>query len=190
MPTFLSDPAPGFYLILVAFVLIAGVMAARKQDRRNLATLGVALAILLIVFAIDWFAESPQEEAVRRVQEMAAAANAKTPDAFVAHIADKVEFHTGGTPATRTKEEVRTSHFWGMLQQLGVEVVVWDLNAREIDANTVEIGFMGKGKAGQEFPVYIRGTFAKQPDGQYRLTKFASFNPLKHDEPLPIPNFP
>jgi hypothetical protein len=194
MPTFLSDPAPGFYLVLVAFVLIAGVMAARKQDRRNVVTFGAAIAMILIVFTIDYLTESPREEAVRRVEEMAQAADSKNPDAFISHLADRIEYQAGSQSVTRTKEEVRTSSFWDMLRQLGVRVVVWDFarhTVKEIDANTIEIGFMGKGEAqGQQFPVYIRATFAKQPDGQYRLTRFASFNPANHNDPLPIPRFP
>ena len=40
------------------------------------------------------------------------------------------------------------------------------------------------------FPVYMKTTFKKQPDGQWKLVAFASFKFENHNEPLAIPNFP
>ncbi len=196
MPTFLSDPVPALYLVLIAFVVATGAVAGRYQDRRSLIRFGVALAALLALYLIDKSVESPREEATRRVQAMAEAANARNRDAFVEHVADKVEFVGGAQPATRTKAEVRSAHFWDILQQFDVRVAVWDFsreNVKQTDPNTVEIGFMGKGETrgeGKQFPVYIRATFTRQADGQFRLTRFGTYHPTNHDEPLGVPGFP
>ena len=55
MPTFLSDPAPAFYLVLFGFVVVTGAIAARNQDRKSLLRFAAALAVLLIVFLIDFY---------------------------------------------------------------------------------------------------------------------------------------
>lgn len=194
MPTFLSDPAPAFYLILIAFAVVIGAIAARHQDRPSLIRFAIALAVLLLVFAVDRGFESPREEALRRVKSMAQAADAKNPDQFVEHLAETVEFRGGDKPITVKKDEVRTAPFWEMLRQRNVRVVVWDFSqddVKQVDAGTIEIGFSAKGEAeGTPFPVYMKTTFKKQPDGQWKLVAFASFKFENHNEPLTIPNFP
>lgn len=194
MPTFLTDPTPAIYLILLAFAVVTGAIAARNQDRRSGFRFAIAAALLLLVFAIDKGIESPREEAVRRVNEMAQAADAKNPDKFVEHLADTIEYRGGNSPVTVKRDEVRTSAFWPMLRQAEARVTVWDFarnDVKEIDANTLEIGFNAKGESqGTPFPLYMRATFRKQPDGQWKLTAFASFNFANHNEPLLIPNFP
>jgi hypothetical protein len=56
------------------------------------------------------------------------------------------------------------------------------------DANSVEIGFLAKGETqGKQFPFYFRATFTRQSDGQMKLTRLASFDPLQRTKPLSIP---
>jgi hypothetical protein len=193
MPTFLSDPPQTFYLILGGIVVVTGAVAARRQDRKSLAAFAIALGALVLLVLIDRSIESPREEAVRRVNEMVNAADARNPDAFVAHLADTIEYKGTGEPQRLTREQVRNSHFWSLLRVHNVHVAAWDFSrddVREIDANTVEIGFLAKGEAdGKQFPVYFRATFSKQPDGQFRLTRFASFDAMKRtNEAIDIPH--
>jgi hypothetical protein len=192
MPTFLSDPAPAFYLVLFGFVVVTGAIAARNQDRKSLLRFAAALAVLLIVFLIDKLVESPREEALGKVQQMMKAANARQPDAFVAQIADTIEYKGRGRTKTITREQLRTAGFWSLLHQHNVRVAGWDYDAREIDTNTVEVGFLAKAEAeGRSFPMYLQGTFTRQPDGKLRLTRFASFDPMKRtNEPITIPAGP
>jgi len=192
MPTFLSDPVPAVYLILLAFTVISGAMAARNQDRRSLLRFAIAAAILLAIYGIDKAFESPREQAVRRVQAMAKAADEKNPDAFVAHLADTIEYRGSNQPTVLKKEEVRHSGFWPMLRQFDPRVVVWDFardDVKQIDDNTIEIGFSAKGELrdGTPFPLYMRATFKKQPDGEWKLIAFSSFEFAKHNVPFAIP---
>ena len=194
MPTFLSDPPFALYLVFGAFVVIAAAIAASRQDRKSFRTLAIAVALLLIVIIIDMLVQSPRERAVAGAQAMSKAAETNDPAAFVAQLADTIEYN-GSQPQKLTKEQIRGGHFWAMLKQYNVtHVAVWDFsreNVREIDENTIEIGFMAKGETPQgQFPLFIRATFAKQPDGQMKLTKFATFHPTNHSEPLAIPGFP
>src|SRR6185437_1241683 len=149
MPTFLSDPAPAFYLIVLAFVVITAAVAGRNQDRRSIIRFAVALAVLLAVYGIDKAVESPREEAVRRIEAMAHAADAKNPDRFVEHLADSVEFRNSAQPIVLKKGAVHNLPFWSLLRQYNVRVTVWDFSRddfRLIDDNTLEIGFSAKGE--------------------------------------------
>src|SRR6266540_6329037 len=187
MPTFLTDPAPAFYLILLAFAVITGAIAARYQDRPSFIRFGIALAILLLAYGLDRGIESPREEAVRRVKVMAQAADAKNPDQFVEHLADTIEYRGGSQPVTVKKDDVKSGPFWAMLRQHNARVTVWGFSqddVKQIDANSIEIGCSAKGEeggaGGTPFMLYMKATFKKQSDGQWKLTAFASFKFENH----------
>jgi hypothetical protein len=194
MPTFLSDPAPAIYLILLAVTVVAGAIAARNQDRRSISRFGIVLALLLLVYAIDESFESPREEAVRRVEEMARAADAKNPDQFIEHLADTVEFRTSEKPVTVKRDELRNSPFWGMLRHNNVVVRVWDFSrddVKQTDDGAIEIGFSAKGEVdGKMIPIYMKAAFKKQADGQWKLIRCASFEWASHDVPFVIHSVP
>src|SRR4051812_3030344 len=92
MPTFLSDPAPAFYLILLVLAVIAGGVWFRFRDRGSLVRLAIALALLLVLFLVDSLVESPREEGIRKVNEMCAAATEPNPDKFVANVSDSFDY--------------------------------------------------------------------------------------------------
>ena len=70
MPTALSDPSLALYVILIVVAAVTGMMWSRNRSRSNRINFGIAAAALLALFLIDWFVESPREEAARRVQEI------------------------------------------------------------------------------------------------------------------------
>ena len=191
MPGFLADPAPAVYLILLAFVLVTGAMAGRNQNRSSLIRFAVALAILLLVYLIDKTHESPYEEAVRRVQAMGQAADAKNPDAFVEHMADIIEYRGSNASYRIPKSEFRTHPFWDMLRHNDVHVAVWNFakDDEKPSADGVDVRFSAKGEAGGGSPVMfdIRATFKKQPDGSWKMTGFTSYK-YGSNELFPIPN--
>jgi hypothetical protein len=92
MPTFLSDPTSTFYLILIAFFVIALVIAGKNQDRRSFKTLGIATVALAGIFLIDWFVESPREQAVRKIGEISAAINERNTERLLANVSERFEF--------------------------------------------------------------------------------------------------
>ena len=151
---------------------------------------------MLIVFLIDRLVESPREEAERRTYMMAQAADLKSPDAFVTHLADEVSIASGNEKGkTLTREQMKRSPFWDTLRHFDVHVAVWDFSrnhVKQINENTIEIGFMGKGevRGGEQIPVYVRSTFTRQSDGSFKLSAMRTFDPLNHDAPLSIPGFP
>lgn len=192
----ISDPPQILYILLGGALVVTGAIAAQKQDRRAAIPFGIAALLLLLLFLIDRLVESPREEAVRRVHMMQLAADVKNPDALAEHVADKVMIAAGdGEGKTVTREELKASSFWSMLKAQNVHVAVWGFSrddVKEINDNTIEIGFMGKGEipGGQQIPVYLRATFTKQSDGSRKLTVLRTYDPIDHTKPFPIPMFP
>lgn len=193
---FISDPPQFVYLALGAVVVVLGAIAAQRQNRKAAIPFFAAVAVLLAVFLLDRFLDSPREEAVKGVQAMAAAADAGNPDEFVKHVADSFVYHSENPPQTVTREQMKTSAFWGMLKQLSAHVAVWNFSrddVKVIDDNTVEVGFMAKGErkgSMEQVQLYCRATFKRQSDGKLRLTEFRTFDAMNHSKPFTIPGFP
>jgi hypothetical protein len=155
------------------------------------------LAALAMLFLIDRLFESPREEAERRVKEMAQAIDTRNKEVFLSHIADSFQYQgESGQSTTISREALRQSPLWSALNQYNVtHVAAWDFSRddfTEFDANTIEIGFLGKAEAeGKPIPAYFRAKFTRQPDGQMKLTGLASYDPVKRiNERKSIPNFP
>ncbi|VTR95496.1 unnamed protein product [Gemmata massiliana] len=195
MPSILSDPPPVLYLILAVALAVTGAIAAKRQDRKSAIPFGIAVLLLLLVFLIDRLYDSPREEAVRRLTEMGAAANAKNPDAFIKQVADKVSVQTDASQTkVATRDELKKSGFWELLRQFRVTVSVSGFSrddVKVIDDNTIELGFIAKAEAdGKTIPVYMRATFGKQPDGSFKLTALKAFEFIDRTKVFSIPSFP
>jgi hypothetical protein len=183
MPTVLSDPPFAVYLGLVGLVVVTGVVAARYQSRRSVAAFGVALSLLLAVFLTDRLVESPREEAVRKVQEMAAAVNAKDWAGVGSHISDRFD-HNG------KKKADLLNAARAVPENRPLSVKSFDRSAVEYLSETrLRIEFIGH--AG-DYPVYADATFERDPDGQYRMVGFDLYDHpgrRKHGPPMQIPGF-
>lgn len=195
MPPVIADPPQWVYLVLGGLLVVTGAIAAQKQDRRAALAFGGAFLLMLLVFLLDKLFESPREEAVRRAYMIGLAADAKNPDMFLEHVADKVAVQTDqGQTKTATRDELKKSQFWSLLKEYSVGVTVSGFSrddVKQIDDNTIEIGFIAKGDLqGKQIPVYARATFSKQPDGSYKLTAFKTFEFIDRTKAFPIPNFP
>jgi hypothetical protein len=191
MPTFLSDPPQTIYLLLVAAAIVAGLVWLNRRERRALYVFLGVLGVAALVVLVDRILESPREEAVRRVQAMMDAADHRDPEAFASQLAEKVTYVSEQRPVEFTREQLRSHQFWSLLRQFNVHVAAWDFSRDDVkwpDANSVEIGFLAKGETqGKQFPFYFRATFTRQSDGQMKLTRLATFDPLQRTKPLSIP---
>ncbi|MDB5306640.1 MAG: hypothetical protein JWO38_842 [Gemmataceae bacterium] len=191
MPTFLSDPPPWLYLVLIAVVVATGTLAARNQDRRSLARFGFAAGVLFLVFLIDRLFESPREEATRKVQAMADAATAADPIRFIESVSPT--FETNGA----NRDRLKASPAWSLIRAHTARIAVWGFGQDAYDRiseTEIEIGFYAKAEAagGGMVMRYARARFVKDPDGQYRVKTIKFYNPadrgLNAEEP--IPGFP
>jgi hypothetical protein len=197
MLDFFIDPPRWWYLLLGGFLVISGAVASQKQSKRATLAFGIAFFLMVLAFLVDKSRESPREEAVRRTFMIGASADAKNPEAFIEHVADTVTVHTADAPAGKsfTRAELRAHKFWDELRKHNVKVSVADF-AREdvnvIDANTIEIGFLGKGtpQGLPTIPVYMKGTFTKQPDGAFKLSALKLYDHLDRKKLATVPGFP
>ena len=174
MPTFLSDPEPTFYLVLITAAVVAGAVAFRYQDKRTLAAFFLAAGVLLAVFVIDLLCESPREESVRKVKAMAAAGTAKDWKALGEHLSDKFQFQ-GHSKASFL------GAVSGPAAAHGAEVNVkgFDRESFEpVSETTLRIGFIAQVSTATSgpLPYYVEATFTKDPDGQFRMTGFDLYN--------------
>jgi hypothetical protein len=185
MPTFLSDPPQTIYLLLLAAVILAGLVWLNRRERRALYVFLGVLGVTALVVLVDRLLESPREEAVRRVHAMMEAADRRDPDAFAGQLADKVTYVGEQSPEEFTREQLRSHHFWSLLRQFNVHVAAWNFALLERpDENTVVIGFMAKGELPdrKQLHYHFRATFTRQGDGQMKLSRLESFDPMSHNK--------
>jgi ketosteroid isomerase-like protein len=191
MPAFVTDPPPIVFLLLAAALIVTGLVWLNRRSRKALIAFLAVILVTGIVVLLDRLLESPREEAVRRVQAMVAAADRRDPDAFMAHVADSVVYQGESQAVTYSRDQLRRHHFWITLQQFNVHVAAWDFARDDViqpDDNTIEIGFLAKGETGgKQIPAYFRATFKRQPDGQWKLNRLASFDPIQRTKPLAVP---
>jgi hypothetical protein len=191
MPTLLSDPPNAFYLVLFVLVVIAGGIWFRFRDRGSMFRFAAAAALLLVIFMIDTFVESPREVGVRKVNEMCAAATDANADKFVANVSDSFDY-----PGAN-KEKVRQSGAWNLVKQHKARIVATGFDRdkfNQVSDTEFEQEFLATARAqdGGLLQRYVRARFVRDPDGQYRLKNVKFYDPLRggmnHEEP--IPGFP
>jgi hypothetical protein len=179
MPTWLSDPSDGFYLVLFVLVVIAVMVWARNRTRGDLIRAGIAIALLVALFVIDRLVESPREEAVRKTQEMARAANEqfgrpadqRTWDGIGTHISDQFDFH-GLKKDDLLKAIARESARGdgeGDVTEFDRARVEYQPGDKVMVPFVVRVFPRGSNFTAPQARFHVEGIFAKDPDGQYRL---------------------
>lgn len=188
MPVFFSDPSPTSYVIVAIMVAVLAGNYLRSQRRRDLLPLIGGVAVLLAVFLIDRFVESPREESMRRMQEMSAASASKKWDDMFKNVSESFAYKgaNGGTTDKKAlREKVRSVE-----AMIDKGFVVWDFTRsdfRQIDDKNAEIGFRAQVKERPETVHYVKATFTKDPDGQWRMAGFTCYEPINTKERRSIP---
>jgi hypothetical protein len=184
------DPPRSLYVLLIACAVIAAAVCAKNQTRKTLIIFLAFAGLLLALFLIDRFIESPREEATRRIEAMAKAATDQRIEEFLNHVA--VTFEKNG----RTKPDLRTSQAWQLIRDHSARVTVWNLSREDFERKSdteIEIGLMCKGEAAQGFLMkYCRATFVLESNGDWKLKTIKFYNPAEHGTRVedPIPGFP
>jgi hypothetical protein len=183
MPTALSDPSPTLYLILIIVALVLAGVWLRRQSRGDLIRFLIAIGALLAVYLIDRFCESPREEASRKIEEMAQASRDKKWDDLFKHVADSFKYNgPSGIEIDKKGLREKLKLVEGIPEFKGA--VILDMHRadyRVIDEKTATVGFLACAK---DYPVkrwFVIATFAKEPDGQWRMTDFKGYDELKQD---------
>ena len=180
MPTFLSDPPSNFYIFLAVITIITGAIWLNGRSRKALLAFLVSLAILLLLFLIDKFVESPREQAVRKIQELAQATQGSDAAAISKHFSEQFRY------GTTTKKQVSEK-----LQQMkrswpdwtGGDVWSFDRAEYEMpNEKTLKIGFSGQARGFPQTIHFLKATFQLEADGEWRITGLAFYDPLQKDK--------
>ena len=174
MLTFLSDPSFTLYVILILGVFVTGGLLVRKQDRGSLIRAIIAFVLLLLLFLCDRLYESPREEVVRRVQTMATAANVRNWDEVFVQISDKFQYDKYDKKSFRdfvsqsANQHTATVNFKDFDRD----------NFEELPDGQINIGFVAQVTTPSVnlIPLYVKATFVKDADGQYRLRGFTVYS--------------
>ncbi|MGL6073584.1 MAG: hypothetical protein ACRC8S_05415 [Fimbriiglobus sp.] len=181
MPNFLADPSVVFYLLFVVGVLIAGAVWFRNRSKRSLAVFGVALLLLIGLFLLDRAFESPREEATRKIQEMATAANARQWKQVSSHISDKFVY-------AGKKKAPFEAFIADVANRFNAKVNFKSFSRDDFEVlpeGQIRIGFVAQvespGTPGGV--LYVRAFFTKDPDGQWRMLGFQVKNYVEREGP-------
>jgi hypothetical protein len=185
MPTFLSDPSISLYIVLsiVVFVLF-GIWINRRQ-RGDLIRLLAGVAVLVALFLVDRFVESPREESTRKMQEIVTATKAKSADGVGKHISESFEYNKWNK--ARLLEWVKS--VYGNTQFEGIDTSGYGRSEFEkIDDNKVKIIFevWPTSYGLPDYRHFCTATFVKDPDGQFRMQTFklTKKHPSAGEEPV------
>jgi hypothetical protein len=154
----------------------------RYRDKSSLVRALAVTAIAAAVGLIDIALESPREQCVGRTQQIAAALSAKDFDKFAANFSDSFQY------GTVKKADLKKQSLVDIVKQHVADVAVWDFDRndyKKLDGDKVEIGFLGKatGKNGEPYVRYYIATYAKDPDGQYRMSGVTQYPFPRQEKP-------
>ena len=195
MPTALSDPSSTLYAILVIIVFVLAALWFRSRTRGNLIRVLIAVSALVGLFLIDQLFESPREEATRKLHEMAQASQEKNWNSLFQNVSDSFKYKGPGG-AEIDKESFRKWAKTADSLEGFKGVIVWDFHRADfkpIDNDNFKIGFRAKPRDVPTFDSWIIATFHHDPDGQWRMSAFNRYDPVKQDRndnpPMDIPSF-
>lgn len=196
MPLFLSEPP----VVLVALLGMLGlgvaglgltlrVAATDKPGVRSLGRglLGVGvllLALAFVWFVVGFFLESPREEAVRRVDDMANAVTEKNWAKFSEHVSESFQ-----------KGKMKKADLKGPFDQAtgyNLRAVAWDFaptDPPQVTDTEVVIQFEGKASlpTGEPLLRHFEATFVKDPDGKFRMKTYKAFDFVQKTQPADVP---
>ncbi len=195
MPPFLSEPP----VVLVALLGVLGLCVAggglvvrfavpeqpwARSLGRTLLAVGVLLLLLMLGCLIAGFMiESPREEAVRRVNDMANAMTEKNWSKFSENVSDSFE------AKGRKKADLKGVFDQGAAYNL--RAVAWDFAPTDQPQSDTEVVIQFEGKAtaatGEPLMRHFEATFVKDPDGKFRMKTYKAFDFVQKNQPVDVP---
>ncbi len=185
MPTLLSDPSTLTYVLLGLIAAAAGFAWVRSRTRTSLRVFAALVGLVGVVALVDYLAESPREEAVRRVRAMGDAANRRDWPGVAGHMSEAFKYGDR-TKATFRDAADRESKRWNATVSFGTfdrDQVV------DLPDGGVRIGFVGKissPQAAQSLFTYVEATFGRDPDGQLRMRAVKFFDYIQRSAELKL----
>jgi len=183
MPTALSDPSMSLYAILGVATVLLGIIAIRRQKRSDAINFCIPAAALIALFVIDKVVESPREQTVRKIKEMAQASRDKKHDDIFKHVSDSFKYKSLDKKALQERAKQAEAQGFAGFDWYNLERTTYKM----MEEGTIEQGFGVKHLGTPEFLIYVKGTFKKDPDGEWRLVTFKFFDPINMNDEKEIP---
>ncbi|HTU93529.1 MAG TPA: hypothetical protein VMF69_25845 [Gemmataceae bacterium] len=168
------------YVVLAALAVF--LLLVWWQTRKRWFLVGVAVAVGLVgLYALlDKTVETDREQIVRKVQEMAAAANARDLDGLFDRISDN--FHS---PQGKDKQQLRDT--FANYLQMGIvsNVRVWDIVCVDRPSREhppARVFFSAKAESEHELLADCEATFDYDPDRGWRLRSIRLLKPQTTEE--------
>jgi hypothetical protein len=172
------------YLVLSIAVIILLAVWSQTRRRRWLIAVAVVAGLVGLYALLDVLIETPYEQMVRKVNEMAAVAHTRDPASLRANLADDFNFHG------MTKDDfLRAAE--GRIRSGEVrDVLVWDFDHGAIaEPDRRELVFLLKVKTTwtrDELFFRCLATFMRGADGQWRMQRIELFDPTRNNERIDV----
>jgi hypothetical protein len=185
MPTFLAEPPVLLYAVLLLGALAALGLWLRSRKRWALAMLGTFVILSVVLFLLDKLNESPREQSVRIVTEMADSIKKKDWATFSGHVSEK--FNANGW----TKKQME-GFFRMAADRYNVRATAWDFaltDPQMLSDTEVILRFDAKAETpdGQQVLKHFSAKFVKEGD-RFRMITFTPYNYVQKNTPEPLPN--
>jgi len=168
------------YVVLITLVVFLFVVWWQTRKRWWLLGVAVAAGLIGLYVLLDRMVETDREQIVRKVQEMAAAVNARNLDALFANISD--EFRS---PNGKTKEALRSDVESYLSSGTVSTVKVWDIVCVERPSpenSPVHVFFSAKAEGMRELLADCDATFDFDPQSGWRLQSIRLLQPQSTEE--------
>lgn len=185
MPTFLAEPPVLLYAVLLLAALATLGLWLRSRKRWALVALGSFVVLAGVLFLLDRLYESPREQSVRIVTEMAESIKKKDWTTFSGHVSEK--FNANGW----TKKQLE-ANFRLAADKYNVRATAWDfaLTDPPVQSDTeVMLRFDAKAETqdGQQVLKHFSAKFVKEGD-RFRMVTFTPYNYVQKNMAEPLPN--
>ncbi len=174
-----------FYAILSLFAFMVAIVWFRSRKKRDFALFALSLSMVVGLWLIDFFVESPREEAMRKMKEIVVATHDKNLARFSTHISDSFKYQD----LNKKQLEEKVKAVFQMSTFSGIDMSGFSREEyQKIDDSTIKIAFdswpTGYGLPNYRFHCWA--TFVKDNDKQFRLNTFELFNNNagKNDPPV------
>ena len=185
MPMILAEPPVLLYAVLLLGALAALGLWFRSRKSWALAVLSGFVVLAVVVFLLDRLYESPREQSVRTVTEMADSIKKKDWATFSGHVSEN--FNANGW----TKKQME-GFFRMAADRYNVRATAWDFALTDppvLSDTEVMLRFDAKAETpdGQQVFKHFSAKFVKEGD-RFRMVTFTPYNYVQKNTPEPLPN--
>jgi hypothetical protein len=168
------------YVVLAALAAFLLVVWWQRRKRWCLVAVAIVAGLIGLYALLDKVVETDREQIVRKVQEMAAAANARNLDALLDNISEQFR-----SPRGKSKEELRSAVKGYLDSQFVEKVQVWDIVCEERpsrDKATVRVFFRAKAEGVRDMLADCDTVFDFTSDDGWRLQSIRLLKPQTTEE--------